>query len=103
MHELLSATSADRYVEAMRETVDRLAGRLRDTPQPFSGASREQLQELVDAVDLDADGLGTRSALREADELVGEHAVWFHHPATRPTSTARWRCRPSSPRRSSRP
>ena len=81
MHQLLSATSADRYVEAMRETVDRLAGRLRDTPQPFSGASRAQLQELVDAVDLDADGLGTRSALREADDLVGEHAVWFHHPA----------------------
>ena len=81
MHQLLSATSADRYVEAMRETVDRLAGRLRDTSQPFSGASRAQLQELVDAVDLDADGLGTRSALREADDLVGEHAVWFHHPA----------------------
>ncbi|WP_425484466.1 pyridoxal phosphate-dependent decarboxylase family protein [Cellulomonas humilata] len=81
MHELLSATSADRYVEAMRETVDRIAGRLRDTPQPFSGASREQLQELVDSVDLDAVGLGTATALREADDLVGEHAVWFHHPA----------------------
>jgi L-2,4-diaminobutyrate decarboxylase len=81
VHQLLSATSADRYVEAMRETVDRLAGRLRDTSQPFSGASRAQLQELVDAVDLDAAGLGTRSALREADDLVGEHAVWFHHPA----------------------
>ena len=81
MHELLSATSADRYVEQMRETVDRIAGRLRDTPQPFSGASREQLQDLVDAVDLDADGLGTATALREADDLVGEHAVWFHHPA----------------------
>lgn len=81
MHQLLSATSADRYVEAMRETVDRLAGRLRDTSQPFSGASLVQLQELVDAVDLDGEGLGTRSALREADDLVGEHAVWFHHPA----------------------
>ncbi|NUU19345.1 aminotransferase class V-fold PLP-dependent enzyme [Cellulomonas humilata] len=65
----------------MRETVDRIAGRLRDTPQPFSGASREQLQELVDSVDLDAVGLGTATALREADDLVGEHAVWFHHPA----------------------
>nr|WP_146931709.1 aspartate aminotransferase family protein [Cellulomonas xylanilytica] len=65
----------------MRVTVDRIAGRLRDTPQPFSGASRQQLQELVDAVDLDSAGLGTATALREADDLVGEHAVWFHHPA----------------------
>ncbi|MBO3086192.1 pyridoxal phosphate-dependent decarboxylase family protein [Cellulomonas fengjieae] len=65
----------------MRETVDRLAGRLRSVPQPFSGASRTQLQALVDAVDLDAEGLGTATALREADDLVGEHAVWFHHPA----------------------
>lgn len=81
MHQLLSATSADTYADAMHQTVDRLAGRLRDTTQPFSGASRTQLQELVDAVDLDGPGLGTETALREADALVGEHAVWFHHPA----------------------
>ena len=81
MHELLSSRSADRYVEHMRTTVDRIASRLHHTTQPVSGASREQLQDLVDAVDLDCAGLGTATALREADELVGEHAVWFHHPA----------------------
>ena len=68
MHQLLSATSADTYADAMHQTVDRLAGRLRDTAQPFSGASRTQLQELVDAVDLDGPGLGTATALREADD-----------------------------------
>lgn len=81
MHELLSAASADAYVDAMRGTVDRVAARFRTTTQPFSGASREQLQALVDAVDLDGPGRGTAAALREVDELFARHAVWFHDPA----------------------
>ncbi|UJP40825.1 pyridoxal phosphate-dependent decarboxylase family protein [Cellulomonas palmilytica] len=81
MHELLSAASADAYVDAMRGTVDRVATRFRTTTQPFSGASREHLQALVDAVDLDGPGHGTATALREVDELFAQHAVWFHDPA----------------------
>ena len=45
MHELLSATSADRYVEQMRATVDRLAGRLRTT-QP-TVAMTDQSSSLI--------------------------------------------------------
>ncbi|WP_284439713.1 pyridoxal phosphate-dependent decarboxylase family protein [Cellulomonas xiejunii] len=81
MHELLSAASADAYVDAMRGTVDRVATRFRTTTRPFSGASREHLQSLVDAVDLDGPGRGTAAALREVDELFAQHAVWFHDPA----------------------
>lgn len=81
MHELLTAASADAYVDAMRGTVDRVATRFRTTTQPFSGASREHLQALVDAVDLDGPGHGTTAALREIDELFVQHAVWFHDPA----------------------
>ncbi|MFC8190483.1 pyridoxal phosphate-dependent decarboxylase family protein [Cellulomonas sp. NPDC057328] len=81
MHELLSAATADAYVDAMRGTVDRVASRFRTTTQPFSGASREHLQALVDAVDLDAPGRGTAAAMREVDELFAQHAVWFHDPA----------------------
>nr|WP_279536561.1 aminotransferase class V-fold PLP-dependent enzyme [Cellulomonas shaoxiangyii] len=81
MHELLSAATADAYVDAMRGTVDRVAARFRTTTQPFSGASREHLQALVDAVDLDGPGRGTAAALREVDELFAQHAVWFHDPA----------------------
>lgn len=81
MHELLSAASADTYADAMRGTVDRVAARFRTTTQPFSGAARPDLQELVDAVDLDGPGQGTAAALREVDELFVQHAVWFHHPA----------------------
>lgn len=81
MHELLSAASADAYVDAMRGTVDRVAARFRTTTQPFSGASREHLQALVDATDLDGPGRGTATALREVDELFAQHAVWFHDPA----------------------
>lgn len=80
MHELLSSATADHYTATMRETVDRLAARFRDTRQPFSGASREELGALVDAVDLDGPGQGTAAALREADTLFVRNAVWFHHP-----------------------
>ena len=81
MHELLSAASADAYVDALRGTVDRVATRFRTTTQPFSGASREHLQALVDAADLDGPGCGTPAALREVDDLFAQHAVWFHDPA----------------------
>jgi len=81
MHELLSAASADAYVDAMHGTIDRVADRFRTTTQPFSGASREHLQALVDAIDLDGPAQGTASALREVDDLFARHAVWFHDPA----------------------
>lgn len=80
MHELLSSATADDYTATMRETVDRLADRFRHTRRPFSGASREELGALVDAVDLDGPGQGTAAALREADALFVRNAVWFHHP-----------------------
>lgn len=81
MPELLHAATADAYVEAMRTTVDAVAHRFRTTTQPFSGASREHLQGLVDAVDLDGPGCGTATAMREVDDLFARHAVWFHDPA----------------------
>lgn len=80
MHELLSAATADHYAATMRETVDRLADRFRETRRPFSGATREELGALVDAVDLDGPGRGTAAALREVDALFVRNAVWFHHP-----------------------
>lgn len=80
MHELLSSTTAETYTATMHDAVGRIAHRLRSTTQPFSGASRHQLQELVDAIDLDAPGRGTALAVEEADSLFAEHAVWFHHP-----------------------
>ncbi|MBB2923426.1 L-2,4-diaminobutyrate decarboxylase [Cellulomonas cellasea] len=80
MHELLSSATADHYAATMRETVDRLADRFRETRRPFSGASREELGALVDAVDLDGPGRGTAEALREVDALFVRNAVWFHHP-----------------------
>jgi L-2,4-diaminobutyrate decarboxylase len=78
---LLRAATADRYADVMGDVVDGLAARLRETRAPSSGASRRDLQALVDAVDLDAGGVGDAAALREADALYAEHAVWFHHPA----------------------
>ncbi|GIG23468.1 pyridoxal-dependent decarboxylase [Cellulomonas chitinilytica] len=80
MHELLSSRSSEHYADVLHRTVDVLAARFRDTDRVFSGASREQLQALVDDVDLDGRPLGTDDALREVDELFVEHAVWFHHP-----------------------
>ncbi|QHT54760.1 pyridoxal-dependent decarboxylase [Cellulomonas sp. H30R-01] len=80
MRELLSSRTADHYADTVRTTVDRIAARLRTTTQPYSGATPAQLRSLVDAVDLDGPAIGTPAALREVDDLVLEHAVWFHLP-----------------------
>jgi len=80
VRELLSSVTADQYTETVHRTVDRVATRLRTTTQPFSGATPAQLRALVDAVDLDGPAIGTPAALQEVDELVVEHAVWFHLP-----------------------
>lgn len=80
MRELLSSATADQYADTVHRTVDRVAARLRSTTQPFSGATPAQLRALVDDVDLDGAGIGTTAALREVDDLVVEHAVWFHLP-----------------------
>lgn len=81
MPDILNAATTDHYASAVGGVVERLAARFATTAQPFSGASRAELQALVDAVDLDATGIGTTDALRELDDLFVQHAVWFHDPA----------------------
>lgn len=77
---LLRGATASTYAETVREVADDLADRLALVTQPFSGASRAELQGLVDAVDLDGPPSGTREALREAGDLYAKHAIWFHEP-----------------------
>lgn len=81
MSQLLSSSTADEYRAVVRDAVDRVADRLRRAEQPFSGASRAQLQALVDAVDLDEPGAGTASALAELTDYYLPNAIWFHDPA----------------------
>ncbi|WP_454729288.1 pyridoxal phosphate-dependent decarboxylase family protein [Cellulosimicrobium protaetiae] len=78
---LLTGTTAGDYASTLHAVVDDVAARVAAVTQPWSGASRAQLAALVDAVDLDAPGLGTDAALREAADLYATHAVWFHDPA----------------------
>ncbi|MBD8077785.1 pyridoxal phosphate-dependent decarboxylase family protein [Cellulosimicrobium arenosum] len=78
---LLTSAGAATYASTLHDVVDDVAARLAAVTQPWSGASREQLGALVDAVDLDAPGAGTTAALRETAELYATHAVWFHDPA----------------------
>lgn len=81
MHELLTRPTADLYRSLVAQTSSRVATRFETVTQPFSGAARSDLQELVDGVALDADGVGAARAIREIDQLFLEHAVWFHHPS----------------------
>jgi L-2,4-diaminobutyrate decarboxylase len=81
MHELLTRSTTDSYTALIAETSDRLAHRFAEVPQPFSGAARNDLQDLTDRVDLDGGGIGTSAAVAEIDELFLENAVWFHHPS----------------------
>ncbi|WP_193105843.1 pyridoxal-dependent decarboxylase [Brachybacterium sp. FME24] len=78
---LLNAASADRYAHLLHEVVDAVAGRFHTVTSPSSGPDRHTLERLVEAVDLDGEGIGDQAALREADSLYAAHAVWFHHPA----------------------
>lgn len=77
---LLRGATARAYAETVREVAADVADRLASVTQPFSGASRSELQDLVDAVDLDGPPSGTREALREAGDLYAQHAIWFHEP-----------------------
>ncbi|MFC8798436.1 pyridoxal phosphate-dependent decarboxylase family protein [Promicromonospora sp. NPDC057138] len=85
---LLRGATASAYADTVREVADDVAARLKSVTQPFSGASRSELQDLVDAVDLDGPPSGTREALREAGDLYAKHAIWFHEP----TYTAHLNC-----------
>ncbi|WP_217182716.1 aspartate aminotransferase family protein [Streptomyces sp. AC495_CC817] len=80
MPELLTSSTADVYRSLIARTTARVADRFAGTAQPASGASRAELQRLVDAVDLAGPGVGAASALGEVDDLFLAHAVWFHHP-----------------------
>ncbi|MFC8599175.1 pyridoxal phosphate-dependent decarboxylase family protein [Isoptericola sp. NPDC057191] len=77
---LLGAATAAEYAGTLHAVVDDVAARVAAARQPFCGASRRELQALVDAVDLDGPPVGTPDALRETAELYASHAVWFHHP-----------------------
>nr|WP_308211891.1 aspartate aminotransferase family protein [Microbacterium sp. HD4P20] len=78
---MLTRSSADIYRSLIAQTSSKVAARIAAASQPFSGASRSELEGLVANVDLDSDGVGTPRALTEIDELFLEHAVWFHHPS----------------------
>jgi L-2,4-diaminobutyrate decarboxylase len=85
---LLRGATASAYADTVRAVAADVATRLSSVTQPFSGASRSELQGLVDAVDLDGPPSGTQEALREAGELYAKHAIWFHEP----TYTAHLNC-----------
>ncbi|HEY9366317.1 MAG TPA: pyridoxal-dependent decarboxylase [Agromyces sp.] len=80
MSDVLNARTADQYAALIRRTTDRLAERVRSSTRPHSGAPIRELRDLTSRIDLDGDGIGSRAALDEADELFTEHAVWFHTP-----------------------
>ena len=80
---LLRGATASTYADTVRAVADDIAARLASVTQPFSGASRGELQSLVDAVDLDGPPSGTREALRETADLYAKHAIWFHEPDLR--------------------
>ncbi|SKB00462.1 L-2,4-diaminobutyrate decarboxylase [Agreia bicolorata] len=78
--QLLTSGSAAEYAELLHTVVDSIAERFRTVRYPGSGASRSELASLIDSIDLDGDGIGSKPALAEADELYARNAVWFHVP-----------------------
>lgn len=80
MSELLTSSTAEQYRSLVTQASFRVATRIAQATQPASGASRTELQALVDDVDLIGPGIGAPAAIREIDDLFLANAVWFHHP-----------------------
>jgi L-2,4-diaminobutyrate decarboxylase len=77
---LLSGSTLDSYTSGVWHASALLADRVKAVRQPYSGAAVPELQEQVDAVDLDRPLGDTGAALHEVARLYLDNAVWFHEP-----------------------
>lgn len=100
---LLHDGSVEQYRRTIADGVDRVARRVATVDRPVTGITPAELAPLVDRVDLDRPLGDAIAALDELEDVYLRDAVWFHHPATSPTSTARWPSRRCSARRCSPP
>ncbi|TWG25127.1 pyridoxal phosphate-dependent decarboxylase family protein [Actinoplanes teichomyceticus] len=77
---LFSGSTLDAYTSGVWHASALLADRVKAVRQPYSGATVADLQEQVDAVDLDRPLGDTGAALHEVARLYVDNAVWFHEP-----------------------
>ena len=77
---LFGRYTLDEYRSSIDRTAAVLTERVRTLRRPYSGASLEQLQAMVDQVDIDSPLGSTGAALHEVAGLYLDHAVWFHEP-----------------------
>lgn len=77
---LFSGSTLDGYTSGVWHASALLADRVKAVRQPYSGATVAELQEQVDAVDLDRPLGDTGAALHEVARLYLDNAVWFHEP-----------------------
>ncbi|GIE84362.1 pyridoxal phosphate-dependent decarboxylase family protein [Actinoplanes regularis] len=77
---LFSRSTLDGYTSGVWHASALLADRVKAVRQPYSGATVADLQEQVDAVDLDLPLGDTGAALHEVARLYLDNAVWFHEP-----------------------
>jgi L-2,4-diaminobutyrate decarboxylase len=77
---LFSGSTLDSYTSGVWHASALLADRVKAVRQPYSGAGVAELQEQVDAVDLDRPLGDTGAALHEVARLYLDNAVWFHEP-----------------------
>jgi L-2,4-diaminobutyrate decarboxylase len=77
---LFSGSTLDSYTSGVWNASALLADRVKAVRQPYSGAAVADLQEQVDAVDLDRPLGDTGAALHEVARLYLDNAVWFHEP-----------------------
>ncbi|GLY04603.1 aspartate aminotransferase family protein [Actinoplanes sp. NBRC 101535] len=77
---LFSGSTLDGYTSGVWHASALLADRVKAVRQPYSGATVAELQDQVDAVDLDRPLGDTGAALHEVARLYLDNAVWFHEP-----------------------
>ncbi|MDM4719547.1 aspartate aminotransferase family protein [Micromonospora sp. WMMA1363] len=77
---LFNAGSVERFRDVLARGVNRIADRVADADQPFTGVTPDALAPLIAGVDLDRPLGDTDAALDELHDVWLRDAVWFHHP-----------------------
>ncbi len=77
---LVNGMTAERYRHLVTAGIERVAARLAQTDQPFTGISPAQLAATISEIDLERPLNDPAAALDELERVYLRDAVYFHHP-----------------------
>ncbi|MZI94794.1 aminotransferase class III-fold pyridoxal phosphate-dependent enzyme [Vibrio sp. CAIM 722] len=76
------ALGAKDFARAMNQTTEALREVFEEVGAPYSGLNPEQLEQAINAVDLDNKHASLQDVIEETAELVGKNSIIVQHPHT---------------------